>query len=112
VDVHKQTAAVIFDGPVDRVTPAMRSQAKTVNFATLYGQGAFSLARPRAVDLRVFGVDGREVADLSGGVWSAGSHEVAWSGRDSRGALTASGVYLVRFATEGRVETRRVVRLR
>ena len=45
VDVHKQTAAVIFDVPVDRVTPAMRSQAKTVNFATLYGQGPFSLAR-------------------------------------------------------------------
>ena len=45
VDVHKQTAAVIFDVPVADVTPAMRAQAKTVNFATLYGQGSFSLAR-------------------------------------------------------------------
>ncbi|MEQ9399169.1 MAG: DNA polymerase I [Longimicrobiales bacterium] len=45
VDVHKQTASVIFDVPVDDVTPAMRGQAKTVNFATLYGQGPFSLAR-------------------------------------------------------------------
>jgi len=45
VDVHRQTAAVIFDVPVDEVTPQMRGQAKTVNFATLYGQGAFSLAR-------------------------------------------------------------------
>jgi len=45
VDVHRQTASVIFDLPVDAVTPAMRSQAKTVNFATLYGQGSFSLAR-------------------------------------------------------------------
>jgi DNA polymerase-1 len=45
VDVHKQTAAVIFDVPVADVTPAMRAQAKTVNFATLYGQGPFSLAR-------------------------------------------------------------------
>lgn len=73
---------------------------------------AFSLARPEAVDLRVFGVDGRQVADLARGVWSAGSHEVAWSGRDSRGALTASGVYFVRFAAEDHVETRRVVRFR
>ncbi len=72
----------------------------------------FSLARPGAVDLRVFGVDGREVANLSRGVWSAGSHEVAWSGRDSRGAVTASGVYFVRFAAEERVETRRMVRFR
>jgi DNA polymerase-1 len=30
---------------VDDVTPEMRAQAKTVNFATLYGQGPFSLAR-------------------------------------------------------------------
>ncbi|MFQ5536227.1 MAG: DNA polymerase I [Gemmatimonadota bacterium] len=45
VDVHKQTASVIFDVPVEEVTPEMRAQAKTVNFATLYGQGPFSLAR-------------------------------------------------------------------
>jgi DNA polymerase-1 len=45
VDVHKQTAAVIFGVAVNDVTPEMRAQAKTVNFATLYGQGPFSLAR-------------------------------------------------------------------
>jgi hypothetical protein len=73
---------------------------------------AFSLARPGPVDLRVFRVDGREVAHLARGVWSAGSHEVAWSDRDSRGAVTASGVYFVRLATEDGVQTHRVVRLR
>jgi DNA polymerase-1 len=31
--------------PVGDVTPGMRGQAKTVNFATLYGQGPFGLAR-------------------------------------------------------------------
>jgi DNA polymerase-1 len=45
IDVHRQTASVIFGVPVDDVTPAMRGQAKTVNFATIYGQGPFSLAR-------------------------------------------------------------------
>ena len=44
-DVHRETAAVIFDVPVEEVTAEMRGQAKTVNFATLYGQGAFGLAR-------------------------------------------------------------------
>lgn len=73
---------------------------------------AFSLARAEAVDLRVFGVDGREVAHLARGVWSAGSHEVVWSGRTSGGTSAASGVYFVRFATEGGVETRRVVRFK
>jgi hypothetical protein len=73
---------------------------------------AFSLARPEAVDLRVFGVDGREVAHLARGVWSAGNHEVAWSGRNSSGASAASGVYFVRFATEHGVETQRMVRFK
>lgn len=73
---------------------------------------AFSLARSAAVDLRVFSVDGREVANLARGVWAAGHHEVAWSGRDARGTITGSGVYFVRFATEDGVETRRVVRFR
>ena len=45
IDVHRQTASVIFGVPVEEVTAGMRGQAKTVNFATLYGQGPFSLAK-------------------------------------------------------------------
>jgi DNA polymerase-1 len=48
-DVHRQTAAVIFDVPVDAVTAEQRGRAKTINFATLYGQGAFSLAQQLGV---------------------------------------------------------------
>ena len=44
-DIHRQTASVIFGVPVDEVTAEMRGRAKTINFATIYGQGAFSLAR-------------------------------------------------------------------
>jgi DNA polymerase I len=44
-DVHRQTASVIFDVPLGAVTPEQRARAKTINFATLYGQGEFSLAR-------------------------------------------------------------------
>jgi DNA polymerase-1 len=44
-DIHRETAAAIFGVPVELVTPQMRSQAKTINFATIYGQGAPALAR-------------------------------------------------------------------
>jgi len=44
-DIHRETAAVIFDVTPDAVSAEMRARAKTINFATLYGQGAFSLAR-------------------------------------------------------------------
>ena len=44
-DIHRQTAAVIFAVPQDQVTAEMRARAKTINFATIYGQGPFALAR-------------------------------------------------------------------
>ncbi|MBA3259957.1 MAG: DNA polymerase I [Gemmatimonadales bacterium] len=44
-DIHRQTAALIFNVPVEQVTPEMRGRAKTINFATIYGQGPFALSR-------------------------------------------------------------------
>ncbi len=44
-DIHRQTAALIFGVAQDQVTPEMRARAKTINFATIYGQGPFALAR-------------------------------------------------------------------
>jgi DNA polymerase-1 len=44
-DIHRQTAALIFDVPLGAVTSEMRARAKTINFATIYGQGAHALSR-------------------------------------------------------------------
>ena len=52
VDVHRQTASVIFGIPVEEVTPEERTRAKTINFATLYGQGDFSLGRQLGIPRR------------------------------------------------------------
>ncbi len=43
-DIHKQTASIIFGVPVEAVTGEMRARAKTINFATIYGQGARALS--------------------------------------------------------------------
>ncbi len=44
-DIHTATAALIFDLPTNKVTKNERNKAKTVNFAILYGQQAFSLSK-------------------------------------------------------------------
>jgi len=44
-DIHARTAAEVFDTPMDRVTGAMRSSAKAVNFGIVYGISDFGLAR-------------------------------------------------------------------
>jgi len=48
-DIHRQTAAIIFGLPAEQVTPEMRARAKTINFGTIYGQGAFALSRQLGV---------------------------------------------------------------
>jgi DNA polymerase-1 len=45
MDVHVRTATALFDVPAEDVTRAQRGQAKTVNFAVIYGQTQFALAR-------------------------------------------------------------------
>jgi DNA polymerase-1 len=49
-DIHRQTASVIFGVPLAAVTGEMRARAKTINFATIYGQGAHSLSRQLKIE--------------------------------------------------------------
>jgi DNA polymerase-1 len=49
-DIHRQTAALIFEVPLTEVTSTMRSRAKTINFATIYGQGPHALSRQLDID--------------------------------------------------------------
>jgi DNA polymerase-1 len=44
-DIHAATASRLFHVPLAEVQPDQRRLAKTVNFAVLYGQSAFGLAR-------------------------------------------------------------------
>lgn len=50
-DIHALTAAQIFRVPLSEVTRDQRRIAKTVNFATIYGQGAFSLSKVLGISI-------------------------------------------------------------
>lgn len=49
-DVHIRTARALFGVPTEGVTREMRGRAKTVNFAVIYGQTEFALARNLRID--------------------------------------------------------------
>lgn len=53
VDVHTAAAAKIFNIPLDQITKEQRMVGKTVNFATLYGQGAHALSKQLGVEYKV-----------------------------------------------------------
>ncbi len=58
---------------------------------------SFGLPVAQPVSLNVYDVHGHRVRTLASGTLEAGYHQVSWNGRDDRGLLMASGVYLYRL---------------
>ncbi len=51
-DIHRSTAARIYNMPPEMITPQLRSSAKAVNFGIVYGIGAFSLSKDIGVSVK------------------------------------------------------------
>jgi DNA polymerase-1 len=52
-DVHSRTASEIFGLPMEKVTPAMRREAKVINFGIIYGMSAYGLSQQLKTEPRV-----------------------------------------------------------
>jgi len=50
-DIHTQTAAKVFDVPLESVTPKMRAEAKAVNFGIVYGISDFGLSEQLGISV-------------------------------------------------------------
>ena len=53
LDVHRATAAEVFNTTVDAVTSEQRRYAKTINFGLIYGMGAFGLAQALGIEQKM-----------------------------------------------------------
>ena len=49
-DIHRATAAEVFEVPVEQVTKDQRRAAKAINFGLIYGMSAFGLARQLGIE--------------------------------------------------------------
>jgi len=49
-DIHSLVAAQVHEVPLESVTPAMRREAKAVNFGVIYGQSAYGLANALGIE--------------------------------------------------------------
>jgi hypothetical protein len=65
---------------------------------------SYALAKGGAVELAVYGVDGRKVAVLASGVQEAGSYRLTWDGGNAR-----PGLYYARLTTPQGKFTRTLV---
>ncbi|MBS0606270.1 MAG: DNA polymerase I [Parachlamydiales bacterium] len=51
-DIHAYTASLVFDVPLNKVTPQMRYQSKAVNFGIVYGQQAYGLSQELGIEFK------------------------------------------------------------
>lgn len=61
----------------------------------------FTVSRSGPGTVRVFDIGGRVVRTVAEGVLTAGSHDLAWNGRDDADKPVPGGVYFVRLRQDG-----------
>ncbi len=72
---------------------------------------AFDLDEAASVRLTIYNVLGRKIMNLVDGFRSAGTYQVRWDGRDSRGLKMATGVYLYKIDVGGSSTARTMILL-
>ena len=65
----------------------------------------FSLSGATPVRLAIVDITGRHVRTLVDEIRNAGEQRVSWDGKDDRGSVVGSGVYLYRLDVEGESRT-------
>lgn len=64
----------------------------------------FTLPGNAPVCLQIYDLAGRQVRSFVRDMLSAGTHRIAWDGRDSRGREVAGGLYLYRLVVAGKLQ--------
>lgn len=104
----------------DATTPAIDGSHKNIGSATFTGrvvstgptQIGFQLDRPGRVSISIFDSTGKVVRTLSAAEpMTAGTHIVAWDGRDDGGALVAAGSYRWKLLQTGGLKASYVMSL-
>lgn len=70
---------------------------------------SFTLGAPAKVDLAIYDVQGRRVAQVYSGTLSEGRHSLPWSGAGTRGEKLGRGIYFSRLVAGGQTQVAKLV---
>jgi len=90
-------------------TPIDQARLRVVVGSPLGGAPAvvFALGAASAARVELFDVQGRRLVTLADRGFDAGTHAIAWDGRDASGVRAPRGLYFVRLTTSAGVSTAR-----
>lgn len=99
----------ILDGPLPTDFVLSQNYPNPFNLGTMI---EFSLPEPANVEIKVYDILGRVVRQVVSGPYPAGTHVVAFDGRDIRNLPLPSGMYLYRITVGETTQTRKMVLLK
>jgi hypothetical protein len=70
---------------------------------------AFSVKEAGEVQLSIYNLHGQEVRTLASGNYASGKYAITWDGKDERGQIVPSGVYLYKLRVNGFAQTRKMI---
>ena len=91
------------------------SFALAQNYPNPFNSGTvirFNLPQSNEIELAIYNLAGQKVMTLVQGLRQAGTYAINWDGKDERGMILASGVYLYELRAGARIETRKLTLLR
>jgi hypothetical protein len=107
---HQGAASGVDDARAVPVVTALRSVHPNPFNPTVTIE--IDLDRQRHVEMTVYDSRGRRVRTLVSEVRGPGAHRIQWNGRDDTGVRVATGVYSLRFRSEGTTTVRKLVMLK
>lgn len=75
-------------------------------------QISYDIPKEGRVVLKIYSMDGREVATLIDEFQPAGRRTVVWNGHDSRGSQVSSGMYFYKLQSGSEIKTRKMMLLK
>ncbi len=72
----------------------------------------YALPEAKYVTIRIYNMLGQEVAELVNNKVNAGTHSVAWNGKDNDGAKVSTGTYIYRVVAGNNIITKKMILLK
>ncbi len=71
---------------------------------------SFDLDQPTTITLSIFDVQGKRIRTLvANRLYGMGSHQIRWDAKDDQGRPVSTGIYIYRFTSRDRIETRKMI---
>ncbi|HTX88706.1 MAG TPA: alpha-amylase family glycosyl hydrolase [Bacteroidales bacterium] len=107
----KRLVKPIFTGIGGTVSPASGPGFLTIypNPSSKVTRILYSIGEPARVKISICDLSGREIAVLTDGLQTAGTHEISWDHTNLTGQTVAPGIYFCSFLSAGHREIRKII---